>query len=382
MGLATREGYSRLYFRNAGNIYRPKQYKINVDGSNLMFKGLSDNETDIERIAQKSFIFLQTLIGDIMDILESQCKPSIDIYFDQGNRNPSKADRRPTEIMDEMIQVKHLLIMKCNNAGYNTPAINGEAELYMYLKRDIKQNLNIFVTGDTDIYPITYNHTVELPENTTEFDDICQSTERSKVLALAYKNGDIIFDSAVVYLWGKENILFSVDNCAKHISMSPNCFHILCGLGGTDYTQPVLTKTMVMIILSNINQFEEPKLNTWLDYILTLLIYAIKNGASLKPKPSAYVVDENINIKDCLKIYDAYIKYIKTGEQYSIETKFSAYDIFLYLVCGIFYEELITETKLAKKKLINAPSEPNFNKIKERFLHGSKSIINLMKQLS
>lgn len=154
----------------------------------------------------------------------------------------------------------------------------GESELSMYALRDQNVNTNVFITTDTDIFNILYNHTPVIPEGYTpthalELEDSETDTETLPPQAnfafnsypqqftraikhsyTSYNPTVTIKDSALLLMRSKDAYTFySLDNAYKSFWMSPLVFRVFCGMCGSDYTTSVLTKSMC----ENVVKFED-----------------------------------------------------------------------------------------------------------------------------
>lgn len=170
MGIATGGQMVRSYFRrglykrnfkeNCRNTGGDDGYFIYVDGELIRHKGMiAQNLVQThpeEAIAHTSFKYLNNLVSSVERHLKRSPKQVI-VYLD-GKRVRNKITNRPEFSYDSGL-IRNVFKLLCVEVGFVIKELEyGESELMMYLERDRNSELNVFVTADTDMLSILYDH--------------------------------------------------------------------------------------------------------------------------------------------------------------------------------------------------------------------------------
>lgn len=320
---------SRLTF-GLYKLHKLKRVILNVDGEFVRFKGMIQDNLHChdaeEAIAKSSYEYLASLKADI----ESHIRHSLEevvVYMD-GRRVLNKVER--TEFKLDSGLIRRLFGQRCAENSMRMVWLEvGESEIQMYMKRNRDVDLNIFITGDSDIISIMYDHR---PITNNSSDELAQEfvartdTTRVRDSNRVYTNGESVRDSC---LWIKcsSNIeAYGMDNVQSLMKMSPKVFRILIALCGTDFTCAVFTDTMAQLVIL---AFSNPDLKKYTDrlnsesdnitIVCGLIYLAINHGATLKRAanhtlPTTVTVDLLETFERASKMLDIYLHYIATGE--------------------------------------------------------------------
>lgn len=340
MGIKTGSSKILTKFKNGLYNHKPKKYNIYVDGELMRYKGMIEStmsQLNPEKsIAEKSFQYMQNLI--ISTITFIGIKPNKIYIFLDGKRVLNKK-RTQSVIKFNACLIREYFKEYCNQFQYIVnELIYGESEIQMYIQRDQTMNLNCFLTNDSDMLSICYNHKVKIFDknnnnvidnfNLTHTDNIEQpiidlnlirniENLNSKYSTSILENYDI-YDSCLWINSGRIITAIGFDNCINRLKYNTNVFHIFIALCGTDFTNNLFTETIISSILnaSEIDRKYINELNNYHEIIAALLFVAIKNGCVLKRSKNITnttddSVSNNLNaIEKCLNIY---CNYINTG---------------------------------------------------------------------
>lgn len=289
-------------------------YNIVIDGEFMRHKGmvkyLDSNLTREVSMARKAFAYVCNLICKIQNHLE-KAPARIVIYMD-GKRIPNKEVRVSATNYNRQL-LRQTFIDCCENAFYEVVQLQeGESELVMYLERDKTVGLNVFVTNDSDMIPICYDHKPTLNDTST--------TPPLKLLRpiisddnSTYVNAGDVIDSCMWLRCGnKELIAIGMDFSSHTMKFMSYPFKVLVSLCGTDFTSSLVTNTMVKGII-DATQEDITLINSFTDFHLIvshLIKIGVQNGGRLKSIKHA---KETCDLQDFKKIFDRYYKYITTG---------------------------------------------------------------------
>ncbi|ABO45398.1 unknown [Gryllus bimaculatus nudivirus] len=306
-----------LYHKNC------KRYIINIDGDIIAHKGLvEDNLTRSNpslSVAEGSFRYLQNIVKKINDYFKLK-EIEIKVYMDSSVRVLNKQFKPPVEYEADIKYVKFYFSQLCNEY-YNLIYLqSGEAELQMYHMRDKSIELNVFVTADSDMFSICYNHECVKPNDVR----ILKSNNTDSPVDLNYYYditcADIIIKDSCLWVRNNSNnlIFYGFDKYGEN-KLSTKTFHVLCAVSGTDFTKSLITETGCEAILNNkndisyINSLENDEIS-----LLYVFLYLIcKNNKYLKPKPKNYKQKTEKELKchllNYLKTIQVYVDYIESG---------------------------------------------------------------------
>lgn len=301
-----------LFFTSESNTF---EYKINIDGSLLNFKGLCAikyAKSQLEmHIANLSIKYVNKKIRNIQDMIGKPAKEII-IYMD-GKRTKNKRQNKSDLKHDVRLAHKYFIEL-CKKNSYTVIQLEeGESELWMYLKRDKLINLNVFITDDSDFLSITYSHQPNVKKYTTLM------RNKSSMYDILnhnynYAENTKVFDSCLWIKCGKKKTQ-AIGLDFASIGFNLRTFRILVALCGTDYTDNLFPMTGIKGILTT-SIDEKERINNLInihEIISFLLILSIKYGGSIKNKDK----DQKLccySLIDLPKTMFMYNHYISTGE--------------------------------------------------------------------
>lgn len=311
------------------------KYSIYIDGDLLIHKGVFEdvlrNNNDPDReVATASYKYVEKLLDHIESDLLIRANEKI-VFLDSIIRVKNKRERVHTDLFDKRNTCEIFKNICLENGIKVTELEYGEAEIQMYLKRDQTNSLNIFLTADSDMIPILYNHKPKVFNRET---NIIQKYKTFKYRPdenfrnfffksknKIYTNQDnVILDSC---LWVNCRKIISVIGCdynRKRLKFNNLSFLVFCGMCGTDFTEGILTETMIDGILYHTKENDFKIINKQTDIICIvagILILAAKKKGIIKRlrKPQKYKPLDNLSVKieDYIENLQYYIEYIKTG---------------------------------------------------------------------
>lgn len=159
MGIKYFEMLSNYLERGVYNK-RPKRYNICVDGEFIWHKGLLDSNLSQQEpeqaICASAIKFLKKSISIVENHLGTPPNDIL-IYMDGVRTHNKVARKKPTNFMSD--KVRTYFVQACSNLFYTIKQLAiGESELRMYLDRDTSIDLNVFLSGDSDLISICANH--------------------------------------------------------------------------------------------------------------------------------------------------------------------------------------------------------------------------------
>lgn len=321
-------------FRRGIYVKQPKSYNIYIDGEYIRFKGLtSDNATSRhpeEAIASSAFTYLLNLKKAIEYYLHTSANKVIVVM--DGERVANKCTNRPLQEHDvQLIRTKFMCL--CHEFGFDVNELEkGEAELNMYLSRDKTQQLNVFVTADSDMFSICYDHVpmierddlfafekIEAPDMESINHTVSNYSFVDYNMSYDAKTIECVRDSCIWFsCCPKRMEIVAFDGCARRIGIEALQMRTMIVMCGTDFSNAMFTPTAVQGIFDadaeDLRQLNQS--NDVVEIVAILIYLALKNGGRLKPLPS------NINVSDSndasiidqvTKIIDTYCEYIETS---------------------------------------------------------------------
>lgn len=231
-----------------------KRYKINVDGEVIRYKGMVEanltQHNAEEKIAITSFDYMQRVLKHIYLMIGS-LPEEILIYMD-GTRVSNKETTRADFRFNANI-IRSIFKSMCIEHGFTINELQyGESELQMYLMRDKTVNLNVFLTSDSDMISICYGHRPKTATNlfTDKNDDRNKNFEHIADANTIYENGNEIYDSCLWVNCNRTISAISFDFVEDTFGYTPYAFRIFIALCGTDFTNSLLTESMMRGVLS------------------------------------------------------------------------------------------------------------------------------------
>lgn len=383
MGLKNGNQHISIACENGLYHRRAKNYNIVFDGEYIRYKGLTEvncvKHNAEEAIAVAAFEYSQNIIDKVQNYLG--WRPKQVLYFMDGQRVLNKEVKRRSRVgnFDEHL-IRSFFKMLCSERGYNVVQLDvGEAELQMYRQRDqTNVELNIFVTNDSDTLSIMYGHvptikyscsTSSLPNTATTISTPTASTttattttsssllsdDKERILIddvsilekfiiipnhteqmldvrckfndrNSYYNDNISVLDSCVWLStsrGGEIKMIGFDFICTRLRYQPLQFHTFIACCGTDFTNNLLTDSMINGILYASDE-DVLFINTLTDIhklIGCFLILGLRINGRLKLLENAEVLKREIFDANKLALsIDLYVNYITNGVMDPIES--------------------------------------------------------------
>ncbi|ATZ81581.1 PolH/gran [Drosophila innubila nudivirus] len=244
-----------IYNRNASS------YKVMVDGELMRYKGMIQSNLTKhnveEAIAVTSYDYLHNTLMNIGTSI-GRIPEEVIIYMD-GSRVANKETTRADFRFDAQL-IRTIFQDICNEHGHKVIELpHGESELQMYLQRDRKSPLNVFLTNDSDMISICYGH--KALSKTSQFilmneneNFIRRNELKTRNITdnnIEYKNSNDIVDSCVWVNCARNGItLIGFDFIDTKFLYTQDSFRVFISLCGTDFTHSLLTTSMVSGILT------------------------------------------------------------------------------------------------------------------------------------
>lgn len=349
---------------------KPKTVRIHVDGENIWYKGCiseSMNAVNVEsEIANTAHMYLVSLKLEIEQLLglKNIDPENVFIWMD-GTRNIYKENREYSLKIDKrVVRNEFTNLLKCY--GYQIKNLKeGESELIMYHDRnknfpknvdtydylrekleEVEIDLNVFVTNDSDMFSICYNHR---PKTSEPFEAI-SLVPTDSITHLRFIDSNFTYpdylkvtDSCVWISTNPHNVkVIGFDFCQDRLNLNPIPFQILTIMCGNDYYRNhMLSNTsiesIIDFLITKSNQTYEflQFINNLDDYIeicvMFLFIAIYKNSSLVKMDKNDLL---NIDLKNVYFIISRYINYVESKSMYLYspqETKASSVVKFLIL---------------------------------------------------
>lgn len=252
-----------LYNRRAAACH------LYVDGEYFRYKGVLPTARDEHHIADVGFLFLQRRIDRILQHLHLPTRSPVTVFMD-GARVEGKKSRPAGQTLFNAAYVRLFFGKMCADAGMTVMWLEqGEAELQMYLARDRQCPLNVFLTNDSDMLAICYAHTPTEASASAVAPAVAPATEHwsnpgggsgdgcGESIVVADQNqtypaavAPSVRDSCV---WAKVEsgpiVLLGFDRLADRFGFDPVPFRAMAYACGTDYSNALLTNSMVQRIM-------------------------------------------------------------------------------------------------------------------------------------
>lgn len=251
-----------LYNRRAAACH------LYVDGEYFRYKGVLPTARDEHHIADVGFLFLQRRIDRILQHLHLPTRSPVTVFMD-GARVEGKKSRTAGQTLFNAAYVRLFFGKMCADAGMTVMWLEqGEAELQMYLARDRQCPLNVFLTNDSDMLAICYAHT---PTEAASASAVATAMATEHWSDPGGGSGDGCGESIVVAdqnqtypaavapsvrdscVWAKVEsgpiVLLGFDRLADRFGFDPVPFRAMAYACGTDYSNALLTNSMVQRIM-------------------------------------------------------------------------------------------------------------------------------------
>lgn len=308
-----------------------RTYTIYVDGELMRYKGLIANNMSLhnacDAIANTAFDYMMHMVRDIESLMAVSAKEIV-VYMDGTKRIHNKVIRTTCNQFDTQL-IRNLFKSKCILNKLSVCELStGESELQMYIQRDRTNNLNIFLTSDSDMIAIAYDHrpSTSIPyeklhlDNNNNEETTATTTERIANDNCVYGSEfcDEIVDSCLWINCSYSIFAVGCDFGAHRLRYQRLAFLVMVGMCGTDFTQSMLTETMICGILkatdddvNYVNNLHEIQ-----SLVCAFVYLGIKNGGTIKPIPAKRIITTT-KPSECLCDYVAnisyYIDYIDAG---------------------------------------------------------------------
>lgn len=262
---------ANLYAFFKYGLYRKdaKKIKLYVDGENLRHKGKISVNTLLHvpepAIAKTSVDYLYGLVLMLERIFRVSIDPSNVIVFMDGKRVANKCARPSSQFKESFIRNEFMRC--CENCGFTVKRLlYGESEMQMYAQRDRENELNIFVSTDSDMFGICYGHTPVVKSLCSDGDGDHEFdfNFRNLKIQIPKRNVPGFYDDNFNYpdlyevkdscLWistkpGRVEFI-GFDYAHLRLEIKPTVFRTLIAMCGTDFNDYFITHTMLDAILT------------------------------------------------------------------------------------------------------------------------------------
>lgn len=320
MGL--RNGAHALIERLQYGLYNrvgARTYTIYVDGELMRYKGMVDTNlachNACEEIARTSFAFMRNMVESVEELMSPFRPTEIVVYMDGEQRIKNKVIRAANRLQYDVKMVRSFFVQMCRSAPRTRVECLdcGESELQMYLRRARTNDLNIFVTSDSDMIAIAYGHRpVACLEASATIDDSATNWRVINANRVYAQPSPAMLDSCLWINCSYKTVAIGCDFSDERLRLRRRHFLIFVGMCGTDFTANMIAETCIRAVL-DADEDDIELINsreTMYDIVAAILFVGIKNGGTLKPiKACASHVSRNIDdYLDNLSVYSAYIE--------------------------------------------------------------------------
>lgn len=319
----------------------PKRIGIYLDAEYLHYKGrLSDalNSSNAEfEIATIATKFTNELVQKIKKMF-GKCQYTVYAYFD-GIRNNNKEARIYDGSLDKGEIVK---LFKTSLGKENIEIVQlnfGESELLMYKERDRTNCINIMVTGDSDMYPILYEHKPQ--KDGIELETLPKGEEKSfdfnynTIKLLTYDEPDIK-DSVSWIFVNKTNAIVCAD--FMNFNITKKQFRQLACYMGCDYSPPLLSKSMIDSLLPCLRSNNIPTDLTDLQFLVVILAYSFHYESARRPRKNEF--NTSTTLRKIINNGLIYNKYLETGSFDDYITRNFCPSIVIECVCNLVFKTI------------------------------------------
>lgn len=381
MGIKNGSKFYELFQYGLYNKH-PKNCNIYVDGEYIRHKGKTLDNTSLpnpeENIARSSFDYLNNIKNIIEQFTKRIITPDkIFVYMD-GKRIINKVTRSKDNRFDDSI-IRETFIRLCAQYGFTVcRLVDGEAELQMYLTRDKNTDLNIFVTSDSDLFSICYDHIPYIEQNGKTIENqqnfflkenlkISKNNTNETVKDLNYEYpSDVNVKDSCVWVScrsikqncdlprKKEIDLIGFDGAKYRIGIETFQFRVFVALCGTDFTDHLFSLSMIEHIIEVIKTNAEfidflNSLNDVYEISAAFLYIGVKMGGSCIRNTSKKFTTDFKNFEVILKTY---INYIETGKMNVTMPSFGSMFLMLELLFNSMRAGNNTKFKFSDFKLL------------------------------
>lgn len=342
-----------MFNRDASN------YTIYVDGELMRYKGMVTTNLSLhnacEAIANTSFDFMMNMVRNIELMLPMRANEII-VYMDGQKRVRNKVVRTTCNQFDTEL-IRNLFKSKCllNNLKI-VELETGESELQMYLQRNRSNDLNVFLTSDSDMIAIVYDHTPVTKSYdllTTRRDNLDMQERIINENLIYTTECEPVRDSCLWVNCSYKVIAIGCDFSSHRMRFDRRVFLIFVAMCGTDFTQSILTETLIAGILAmsdeDVRRVNE-QCQSVFRVIQALVYFGVQNGGTLKPYNRRQLPTKTLStsLLDYVDNISYYVEYIDTGVMPDVDSV----DVDIPLVCRSIFSDLgYTGTSFKKGEL-------------------------------
>lgn len=304
-----------------------RKFVIYVDGENIRYRGMISSNLSThnaeEAIAVTSFEYLKNAVRKIELLLGRICEDVI-VYMD-GKRVANKTANRAVFKYDAAM-IREIFKGICGEHGYTVIDLrHGESELQMYLQRNREMDVNVFLTNDTDMIPICYDH---IPFISWTDDEYQRGMGDNESGILDFNSSYKVVDSCLWVNCGTKGIVaIGLDNVRQKLRFNLTVFRVFIALCGTDFTESMFTESMITTILGMSDQdvayvnslTDDPVTEIVIHQIVSaLLLHSLRFGARIKPLGKK-LNDLNASFENVAKAVSMYMDYVSSGSMVNDE---------------------------------------------------------------
>jgi len=335
MGIVLKEFISSL----KQGLYnsKPNNYRVYIDGSFFWHKGdikIYKTQNDVEHLmASVAYNYILNILKLVYLHFNNLHPLNVYIYMD-GERIENKRQRTESTTTYKKSLLVDIFVNLCQKNIPNCKIeqlLVGESELQMYKNRDISSDVNLFITGDTDMVSIMYGHRSkctnfnlsDIQTNHHLYGEGIVDLNFTYPYALLQCNG--VSDSCVWLKDIKDNRQFiGFDFSEDIINIPKRLFRIYIALCGTDFTNKMLTESMSLNFMNikkhDLEHFQHlldnnNNNNNLCDIVYGIIYVCCKMGKFTLPKLKK---DQNVDnsyfsIQDMENKIKIYLDYIESG---------------------------------------------------------------------
>lgn len=292
-----------------------KKVGIYLDAEFLHYKGRNvdaiESPTPEFHIATTAIDYTVGLIDKIKSIFgTTNTTYTVYAYFD-GSRDVNKVKR----ITDTRLSKSKIVCMFKQYLEKEKYVIcqllDGESELLMYHGRDQNNDVNIMVSGDSDLFSILYDHRPHL--NGKNLDTI--SSGKLKSFQTKLGQLDIVeYDEDVKdsLMWVFINKGLNIFMCDfMNYNLTKTQFRQLIAYMGTDFTSSLFSKSMLESMFASFTSVKIPENVEGLELLIILICFGFVYSNSRRPTKTNTLSTTFQTVIENANIYVKYITYHK-----------------------------------------------------------------------
>lgn len=347
-----------------GNI-NPKTCGIYVDGEFMRYRGYVSNNLTSDNAevncANTAFYRLEKVLTEIFDLFPNAIKTVV-IYFD-GKRPETKVIRQNAFNIDQKTE-RDLFKGFCSKKYEIKQLDTGESEKMMFFERNMENDANIFVTGDSDILSIAYSDKMLDETEPTFFEgQILANLDNT----ITVRNNPVK-DSIMWYRVMENCALYGLDFICHEYGLKKLPMTVLIGMQQTDYTNGLFTKSMLASTCKVLTM--EPKLveeinkmDKIMDIMGAFYYVCVQSNFTFKKSNE---VGGSCDYMDAVNTVNSYVSYIvnKIPEEFMVFTKCNCYTIGVIFLSALSGFRVLDFVK-AKKYLSILPLDESIVRLNE-----------------